>query len=101
MRPAARIDPQPWMTEPATVAVLAALSRGGVEARFVGGCVRDALLGRGIFDIDLATPAAPDEVTRLLEEAGVKVVPTGLKHGTVTAVAPPRHFEITTLRRDV
>jgi poly(A) polymerase len=89
------------MTEPATAAVLGALARGGVEARFVGGCVRDALLGRAIVDIDLATPAAPEEVTRLLDAARVKVVPTGLKHGTITAVMPPRHFEITTLRRDV
>jgi poly(A) polymerase len=96
-----RIDPQPWMTEPATAAVLGALARGGVEARFVGGCVRDALLGRAIVDIDLATPAPPQDVTRLLSAARFKVVPTGLKHGTLTAVVPPRHFEITTLRRDV
>src|SRR3954447_17114914 len=101
MEPAARIDPQPWMTEPATVAVLGALARGGVEARFVGGCVRDALLGRAIVDIDLATPAPPEEVIRQLDAARLNVVPTGLKHGTVTAVVPPRHFEITTLRRDV
>ena len=96
-----RIAPQPWMVEPATRAVLAALSAGGVEARFVGGSVRDALLGRQIGDIDVATPAAPERVIELLEKAGIKVVPTGLAHGTVTAVVPPRHFEITTLRRDV
>ena len=63
--------------------------------------MRDALLGRPIGDIDIATPASPERVIELLEKAGIKVVPTGLAHGTVTAVVPPRHFEITTLRRDV
>jgi poly(A) polymerase len=96
-----RIVPQPWMVEPATLAVLAALAAGGVEARFVGGSVRDALLGQPIGDIDIATPALPERVTELFEKARIKVVPTGLDHGTVTAIVPPRHFEITTLRRDV
>ncbi len=89
---------QPWMAEAATRAVIAAL---GGEGRFVGGCVRDALLGRAIGDVDIATPLPPEEVIRRLEAAAIKAVPTGLAHGTVTAVVPPRHFEITTLRRDV
>jgi poly(A) polymerase len=98
-----RIEPQPWMVEPATLAVLDALAAVGVVARFVGGSVRDALLGRPIGDIDIATPAPPQRVMELLEKRGIKVVPTGLAHGTVTAITgtPPRHFEITTLRRDV
>jgi poly(A) polymerase len=98
-----RIALQPWMVEPATTAVLGALSAGGAEARFVGGSVRDALLGAPIGDIDIATTAPPERVTELLEKRGIKVVPTGLAHGTVTAIAgiPSRHFEITTLRRDV
>jgi poly(A) polymerase len=96
--PVERLAPQPWMTEAPARAVLAALGGSG---RFVGGCVRDALLGRGIGDVDIATPLLPEEVIRRLEAAGIKAVPTGLAHGTVTAVAPPRHFEITTLRRDV
>ena len=96
-----RIAPQKWMAEPGTRAVLEALSAGGVEARFVGGSVRDALLGLPIGDIDIATPAPPERVTELLQKSGIRVVPTGLAHGTVTAVVPPRHFEITTLRRDV
>jgi poly(A) polymerase len=98
-----RIALQPWMVEPATTAVLGALSAGGAEARFVGGSVRDALLGRPIGDIDIATTAPPERVTELLEKRGIKVVPTGLAHGTVTAIAgiPSRHFEITTLRHDV
>src|SRR5215472_726757 len=96
-----RIVPQAWMIEPATRAVLEAFSARGVEARFVGGSVRDAILGRPIGDIDIATPAPPEQVIEILEETGIKVVPTGLAHGTVTAVVTPRHFEITTLRRDV
>jgi poly(A) polymerase len=95
--PVDRIPPQPWMTDPSIGSVLAALG----EARFVGGCVRDALLGRAIVDIDIATPFPPDAVIRRLEAAGIEVVPTGLAHGTVTAVVASRHFEITTLRRDV
>lgn len=98
-----RIEPQPWMVGRATRRVLRPLFSGGAEARFVGGSVRDALLGRPIGDIDIATTAPPERVMELLGKAGVKVVPTGLAHGTVTAIAgrPPRHFEITTLRRDV
>jgi poly(A) polymerase len=96
-----RIAPQAWMVEPATSAVLRALAAGGAEARFVGGSVRDALLGQRIGDIDIATSASPERVVELLEKARIKVVPTGLDHGTVTAIVPPRHFEITTLRRDV
>src|SRR5207302_10927989 len=98
------IAPQPWMTAPQTCAVIAALADAGIVARFVGGCVRDALLGRAIADIDIATPARPEEVIAALEKAGIKPVPTGIDHGTITAVVStpePRHFEITTLRRDV
>src|SRR5580704_10055686 len=89
------------MQEPSTRTLLAALAAAAIEARFVGGCVRDALLGRDIADIDLATPALPDEVADALGKAGIKAVPTGIEHGTITAVIPPRHYEITTLRRDV
>jgi poly(A) polymerase len=96
-----KIPPQPWMEEPATRRLLGALAQRGIAARFVGGCVRDALLGRPIADIDLATPTRPEEVAAALDKAGIKVVPTGIAHGTVTAVIPPRHYEITTLRRDV
>ena len=96
-----RIALQPWMVEPGTRAMMSALSAGGVEARFVGGSVRDALLGRPIGDIDIATPAPPERIIELLEKSRIKVVPTGLAHGTVTAIVPPRYFEITTLRRDV
>jgi poly(A) polymerase len=96
---------RPWLTAAPTRAVIAALeARGGSGcARFVGGCVRDALLGRDgpEVDIDIATPLPPAEVTAALEAAGLKAVPTGIAHGTVTAVAKGRPFEITTLRCDV
>ena len=88
-----------WMTAPETRAVIAALGEG--NARFVGGVVRNALLGLDVSDIDIATPLVPDEVTRRLQAAGIKTVPTGIEHGTVTAVVDGKPFEITTLRRDV
>jgi poly(A) polymerase len=96
-----RLPPQPWMSDPATEAVLRALAADGAEIRFVGGCVRDAAVGRPVKDIDIATPDRPETVTALLERAGIKAVPTGLAHGTVTAVADGRPFEVTTLRRDL
>jgi poly(A) polymerase len=94
---------QPWMTHPATRAVIVALeTAGGVGcARFVGGCVRNAILKQPIADIDIATPLTPDAVSKALTDAGLKAVPTGIDHGTVTAVAQGKPFEITTLRRDV
>lgn len=78
-----------------------ALKAGGAEVRFVGGCVRDALLGRPVKDVDLGTAETPDIVLRRLKDAGIHAVPTGLEHGTITAVMEHRPFEITTLRRDV
>ncbi|HEY1750574.1 MAG TPA: CCA tRNA nucleotidyltransferase [Caulobacteraceae bacterium] len=94
---------QPWMTHPATQAVIAALEAAGGAgcARFVGGCVRNALMRRPVADIDIATTLTPDAVTEALAAAGLKAVPTGVEHGTVTAVARGRPYEITTLRRDV
>src|SRR5258708_11554569 len=91
----------PWLDESAVGRLLTALGAVNSEARFVGGCVRDALLGLEIGDIDVATPAVPDAVMAALKKAKIRAIPTGLAHGTVTAVIPPRHFEITTLRRDV
>jgi len=88
-----------WLEAPATRDVLTALGRD--SARFVGGAVRDSLLGRPVTDIDLATPLPPEEVMARLERAGLKAVPVDLAHGTVTAVARSEAFQITTLRRDV
>jgi len=99
--PAGRLAPQDWMTARPTRRVVAALTAKGAEARFVGGCVRDALAGRRVKDIDIATQLPPAEVMALLEAAGLRAVPTGLAHGTVTAIADHKPFEITTLREDV
>ncbi|MBV8976854.1 MAG: CCA tRNA nucleotidyltransferase [Alphaproteobacteria bacterium] len=87
------------MTAPETAAVFAAL--GPDDARFVGGAVRNALLGLAVEDVDIATPLEPQEVVTRLARAGLKAVPTGIDHGTVTAVSSGRSFEITTLRRDI
>ena len=97
----ARVKPQAWMREASCRAVMKALTSKGGAARFVGGVVRDALLRRAIKDIDIATPLLPLEVMKRLKQAKLKAVPTGLEHGTVTAMAGKRHYEITTLRRDV
>lgn len=94
---------QPWLTDAATVRVMDALdATGGPDvARFVGGCIRNSLVGRPVDDIDIATRLKPEATMAALKAAGIKAVPTGLAHGTVTAVADHRPFEITTLRRDV
>ncbi|MBT3790882.1 MAG: CCA tRNA nucleotidyltransferase [Alphaproteobacteria bacterium] len=101
MKPAGQLELQPWMTAEATLAVMAALAAGGTQPRFVGGCVRDALLDRTVKDIDIATPDTPEIVTEKLATAGLKSIPTGVAHGTVTAVAHGQPFEVTTLRRDL
>lgn len=101
LEPTGKIPPQPWMTAPETRAVFAALEAGGNEARFVGGCVRNAVFGLPVKDIDIATPEPPERVLELLEAAGIKAIPTGIDHGTVTAVVDNKHFEVTTLRIDV
>ncbi|MBI3113728.1 MAG: CCA tRNA nucleotidyltransferase [Rhodospirillales bacterium] len=99
--PTGKLSPQDWMTAPATKAVIKALTAGGSEVRFVGGCVRDALAHRPVQDVDLATPDAPEKVMKLLAAAGIKAIPTGIGHGSVTAMVGEQKFEITTLRRDV
>jgi poly(A) polymerase len=92
-----------WMIAAPTAAVLDALeAEGGADcARFVGGCVRNALIGQPVDDLDIATTLTPDRVTRALEATGIRTVPTGVDHGTVTAVSIHVPHEITTLRRDV
>ncbi len=95
--PALHVPPPAFLADPALGAVLAALP----EARVVGGAVRDALAGLPVADIDLATPARPDQVLDALGRAGLRAIPTGIEHGTVTALVDGRGYEITTLRRDV
>ena len=90
-----------WLDRPGIARLLAALDADHGGARFVGGAVRDALLGLDPDDLDLATPHHPDEVVRRLTAAGIKVVPTGIAHGTVTAVSSGTVVEVTSLRSDV
>ena len=98
-----RLGDQPWLAASSTCAVMAALqAAGGADcARFVGGCVRNAVMGQPVGDIDIATTLKPEDTDRAIRAAGLKAVPTGIAHGTVTAVAERTPFEITTLRRDV
>jgi poly(A) polymerase len=93
----------PWLTADQSRRLMDVLTAGDVPARFVGGCVRDALLGHAAADadLDIATPLRPEAVMARLEAAGIKAIPTGIAHGTVTAVVDGRVFEITTLRKDL
>lgn len=91
----------PWLARAETQAVLAALAAAGHEGRVVGGAVRNALMGLAVSDIDIATPAVPEDVVRAAEARGLHVVPTGLQHGTVTIVCNHIPHEVTTLRHDV
>lgn len=90
-----------WIARPETQAVCAALAGGGHAAYFVGGCVRNALLGVAVADVDIATDARPERMMALAIDAGLRVVPTGLDHGTVTVVSGGVPHEVTTFRRDV
>ncbi len=96
-----RLPDASWREEPGLRAVLTALGDDPSVTRAVGGAVRDSLLGHPVADVDLATRLRPDAVVERLKAAGLKAVPTGIAHGTVTAVAEGRGFEVTTLRRDV
>lgn len=90
-----------WLNSPALTAIFSALAAAGGEARVVGGAVRDTVLGRPIGDIDLAVNLLPNQVIAALGKQGIKTVPTGISHGTVTAVYDHKGYEITTLRHDV
>jgi poly(A) polymerase len=90
-----------WLKAGEVARLLALLNRDGEEARVVGGAVRNELMRLPVAEIDVATTAVPDEVTRRVEAAGFKAVPTGVEHGTVTVVIDGKPFEVTTLRTDV
>ncbi len=99
-----RLDPHahPWLIAPAVRAVMDALSPGASDqARFVGGCVRSALRGEPVSDIDVATCLRPEAAVHALETAGIRAEPTGIDHGTVTAIVSGQTIEVTSLRRDV
>jgi tRNA nucleotidyltransferase/poly(A) polymerase len=94
------LDDAPWLKSGPTARVLQLLDGNGEEARVVGGAVRNALLKIPTGDIDIATTALPAEVIRRAKAAGIKSVPTGIEHGTVTLVVDGQPFEVTTLRED-
>ena len=96
-----RLPDAPWRTRSGMRQLLAALGADQGETRFVGGAIRDTLLGHEVSDVDLATRLVPDAVLERLKEARIKAVPTGIAHGTVTAVIGGSPVEVTTLRRDV
>jgi poly(A) polymerase len=96
-----RLDGTGWLDRPETQAVFAALAARGFAARAVGGAVRNSLAGRPVIDVDIATDAHPGDVLRSAEAAGLKAVPTGVAHGTVTVISGDRPHEVTTLRKDV
>ncbi len=95
-----KLPDAPWRSRPGMAALIDALGGGG-QTRFVGGAIRDTLLGLPVSDVDLATRLAPAEVMERLRAARIKAVPTGIAHGTVTAVSAGTPVEVTTLRRDV
>jgi tRNA nucleotidyltransferase/poly(A) polymerase len=101
MNATVRLADSTWLQESALARALSILNSGGEEARVVGGAARNALLGRPLSDIDIATTALPDEVVRRATAGGLRAVPTGIEHGTVTLVVDGTPFEVTTLRQDV
>lgn len=88
-----------WIKSPESSKIISALGKDNI--RFVGGCVRNHLMNLPVEDIDIAAVLEPEEVMSKLKKSDITVIPTGLKHGTVTAVVNHQHFEITTLRKDV
>ncbi len=100
MSGARRLDDAPWLKAGPASRVLKLLNADGEEARVVGGAVRNALLRLPIDEVDIATTALPEEVSRRARAAGIKCVPTGVEHGTVTLVVDAKPFEVTTLRED-
>ena len=96
-----KLSQQAWMIAPETLKLMQVLNTDGGEARFVGGCVRDTLVNRKVVDIDIATTLKPDDVIERLKKNKIKFAPTGLDHGTVTAIVEGHPFEVTTLRKDI
>ncbi|MEH6645583.1 CCA tRNA nucleotidyltransferase [Sulfitobacter sp.] len=98
-----KITPEdaPWLASPSARAVCDAIALGGHQIFYVGGCVRNSLLGVPVSDLDMATSATPQQVIALATDAGLKPVPTGIDHGTITVVSGGVGYEVTTFRRDV
>ena len=91
----------PWLNDPKVARVCTAIEAGGYDIFFVGGCVRNVVLDEVASDIDMSTNAPPETVMKLAKDAGLKAIPTGIDHGTVTVISSGTPFEITTFRQDV
>ena len=91
----------PWLNDPKVTRVCTAIEAGGYDIFFVGGCVRNVVLDEVASDIDMSTNAPPETVMKLAKDAGLKAIPTGIDHGTVTVISSGTPFEITTFRRDM
>ena len=90
-----------WLKDPDTVLVMQALQKKGNKALFVGGCVRNSLLKMPVTDIDIATDAKPHEIVSLAIDSGLKSIPTGIEHGTITIVSNNKTYEVTCFRKDI
>ena len=90
-----------WLRKPSTQSIMEILISDGHKAYFVGGCVRDTLFNLKTTDVDIATSAHPKKVLEIMKKAGLKAIPTGIDHGTVTVVADQQSYEITTFREDI
>ena len=90
-----------WLNKASVKSLIQIIDAGNNQSRFVGGCVRDSILGRPVLDIDIATRHSPDKIIQLLSSSNIMVRPTGIKHGTVSAFLDDQVFEITSLRRDL
>ena len=90
-----------WLRNPATQSIMEILMSDGHKAYFVGGCIRDTLFNLKTTDVDIATSAHPKKVLEIMKKAGLKAIPTGIDHGTVTVVADQQSYEITTFREDI
>lgn len=99
--PTRNITMPSWLQQEYVKSIYSALEVPGHTVRFVGGCVRDALIGKQATDIDIATSLVPEHIIRQLEQHYIKPIPTGIKHGTITALCKGKTIEITTLRKDV
>lgn len=101
MQPVEMLSPQAWNQDPNTHHLMEVFENSSITARFVGGCVRDGLLNRPVSDVDIAVDVPPDEVIRVLTSKQIKTIPTGIEHGTVTAVLDHHSYQITSLRADI
>ena len=90
-----------WLKSKDTIKVMDALKCRNNQVLFVGGCVRNSLLGLPITDIDISTNARPDEIISLAKKAGLKSIPTGINHGTITIISNNKTFEVTSFRKDI